>query len=189
MRTTKRLKYILWAIMFVTAAAVMTVFAGYRYFVKNPAEILPVIAGQADMTLKNIEHVASQNGVDQWRLNAATGRVIEKTKEAILDDLSVVYFMKNGTKIYLTAAKGVLKTDTKDMEASGKVVVRNDRFRLETERLSYNHKKQELFTRTPVKIIGKKVILSSKALVIDLNSQLAQLKGNVEGTLYEKLSL
>jgi LPS export ABC transporter protein LptC len=189
MLTTKRVKYILWSIMFLTTATVLCVFAGYRYFVKNPAALLPVIASQADMTLGKIEHVATQNGIEQWRLSAKTGHVIDARKEAILDDLSVVYFLKDGGKIYLSATHGVLKTDTKNMEARGKVVVRNKRFRLETEHLSYNHKTRKLFARSPVKIFSQKVIFTSKTMAIDLNSQLASLKGNVKGILYEKLAL
>ena len=89
-------------------------------------------------------------------------------------------------KVYLTASQGILFTRNNNIQVQGNVRVVNDRYTLVAETLDYEHAQRRLSTDRPVTITGQAFVLSSSSMIYDLNTNQAQLDGNVKGIVHEK---
>ena len=109
----------------------------------------------------------TRDGRTEWSLDSASAQYFLPEKKVLLKDLFVTFFTQDGQKVYLTARNGTVKTDSHDMEAHDDVVVYNDLYRLETERMNYAQDTRLITSDTPV----------------DLNTNRLVMRGNVHGTL------
>jgi LPS export ABC transporter protein LptC len=147
------------------------------------------LSGQASMAIGKIYQTATRDGIQEWNLEAQSAEFFKEKKEAHLKQLSVTFFMKDQRKVYLTADRGILNTDTNDIAVAGHVIVKDDALRLETEKLNYDHQRRIIAAPVPVKITGDGLNLAAQSMVLDLNTSRARLDGNVEGTYSEKIAL
>ena len=182
----RRLKLVLLLVILVTIGIILAIFLHYR---RTPAlQDTQDISSEdgTNVTIGRVHQTATREGFTEWNLDAASVKYMDAEKKALLKDISVTFFVKDGTPVYLTANEGILRTETKDIEVFGHVVVKNEKYRMETERLVYQHEKRLLFTEVPVKITGKDFDLTSDTLSVDLNKQKALFKGHVRGTVDDK---
>jgi LPS export ABC transporter protein LptC len=185
----RKLRLILIVVMITILGGVTAIFLTYR--TPEPtqeAEIAPEDNG-ADVSIGKIHHVSTKDGVVQWSLDAKSAAVVEKGQKVILQDVSVIFFMEDGQKAYLTADKGYLRASTSDIDVMGNVMLRYQNFTLETDRLRYRHKKRLVFTQTPVLISDDLSHLMADSLYFDLNSNTTHFNGNIEGFLSGKFKL
>jgi LPS export ABC transporter protein LptC len=101
----------------------------------------------------------------------------------------VRFFIDETSEITLAAEKGILNTDSNDIEVSGNVVVINKEYKLLTERLNYANDKRVLYSTAPVTISGPTVHLTADTISFDLNTQKVTLEGIVETTLDNNFAL
>ena len=106
----------------------------------------------------------------------------------ILDDLTVTFFLDDGSEMTLTADKGNLNTDSNDIEVSGNVVVINREYKLRTEGLNYAHDKRVLYSTAPVTISGPEATLAADKISLDLNTNIVTLEGSVETTIADNFT-
>ena len=171
--------------------AVLAAVVGYRHFFyqKQEKHIVSNFKSKANISIDKIHQTATRNGVTQWSLDAASMNYFAEKKQSFFQDLSVTFFLKDRSEVYLTADKGVLKTVTNDIGVSGNVIVENGDYRLKTEKLFYKHDKQLITSNVPVKITGDSLDLAADSMSLDLNTKMTVLKGNVKGILSEKIVL
>jgi LPS export ABC transporter protein LptC len=143
----------------------------------------------ANLSIDRIQQTATKNGIKEWSLDAASAHYSDKNKQAFFKDLSVTFFLKNGQKVKVTADEGILKTDSSDIEASGNVVVKNEKYRLNTENIVYNHQQRLISSKTPVKVWSEEINLKADSITFDLNTNRAAMKGNVKGIFIENFQL
>jgi LPS export ABC transporter protein LptC len=103
--------------------------------------------------------------------------------------MMVTFFIDDTSEITLEADKGILNTDSNDIEVSGNVVVINKEYKLLTERLNYANDKRVLYSTAPVTISGPNVDLAADTISFDLNTQKVTLEGSVETILDNNLTL
>jgi len=182
----RRLKFILITVILVTLGIIFTIFIQYR---RTPG--LPNTQNLSDeegtnIAIGRVRQTATKDGHTEWSLDAASVKYMESEKKALFKDISVTFFLKDGGKVFLTADAGTLRTESKDIEVTGEVVVRSEDYRLESDSLRYQHEKRLLFAKVPVKITGKDFDLVADSLSVDLNQEKAWFKGNVKGTVNGK---
>jgi len=107
----------------------------------------------------------------------------------VLNDLSVTFFLENKQEVYLTANKGILQTDSKDIEITGNVVVTNESSRLFTEKIQYKRGRHLLLSKVPVKIVGNSYKLTADRMSLDLNTNKTVFEGRVEGAFSENFTI
>ena len=185
----KRIKLFLSVVIIGCLAIIVAVFMGYRRILDKQEDLTAVFQNDVNVSVDKIHHVATKDGKTEWSLDARTARVKNDKNEVILEDISAVFFREDGTKVYLTGDEGLLKTDSKDIEVKGNILVKNKDYRLKTEKLHYNHKKRVIICEVPVKLSGSSFQLTAETMSIDLNTQKAVLEGRVKGTIHEKISL
>ncbi|CAB1060255.1 hypothetical protein D1BOALGB6SA_5020 [Olavius sp. associated proteobacterium Delta 1] len=179
----KKLSTILLIIILLAIGTVVAVFIGYRKVSNAPELLLSSIKDGANLSLGKIRQTATRDGKKEWSLEAGSAHYMENEKKAILKDLFITYFLEDDQKVYLNADQGILKTDTNDIEFSGNVVIRNENYRLTTEKLSYEHKRRFIFTDDPVNISGDASELSAASATFDLAANKIVLTGNVEAAI------
>ena len=185
----KKLKFLLLVVIVLTVGFTVVAYYKYRRIADNPAELLSSIPGNANLTIGEIQQTATRDGIKEWMLHAASAQYVESNKQAMLEELSITFFLKDQQKVFMTAAHGILYSDSKNMEVAGDVVVKNANSRLITEQLLYDHRNRLLLTKTPVEIIGESYKILADRMSMDLNTNSTILEGKVKGTFSETFSL
>ncbi|MCG6910781.1 MAG: LPS export ABC transporter periplasmic protein LptC [Deltaproteobacteria bacterium] len=183
------LKFALILAIAITIATVVTIFVRYRRHTKGGEETLHGDRGKATISIGKVHHTATRDGVREWTLTADSADYMDSENQAFLNNLEVVFYMKDGDAITVHADRGYLKTDTKDIKVEGNVVVDNGVYRLETSTLSYNHTARRLYTHQAVKVWGDMFTLSADNVSVDLKSRRSEFLGNVRGVLSEAFNL
>jgi LPS export ABC transporter protein LptC len=183
------LKWILTAIAALALVVLIAVFIQFRRQQNEIVVPLPDAATRSLMRLVGLHQTATKDGHVQWELDADAAERETGSGRMILTSPVVVFHTDAGETVHLTATEGVLDTRTNDMEASGNVQLRDDRYTLETEALIYLHDARRLRSNVPVYIHGAVFNLRADAMEYDLDANQAQFEGHVEGHLYEDLAI
>lgn len=183
--TRKLLRQGLWIGTLLVLGTAAAVFFGTRRLAMIP-DSAPAPASPSagvGMILDRIHQTATRDGRTEWSLDAESAQYLQNQRKVLLSDLSVTFFLKDGGKVFLTAERGEVATDTNDMQAEGDVVIRNDIYRLETRKVEYRHGPRVIESQTPVKITGRSAELAADGLVFDLNANQLTMDGHVQGRL------
>ncbi len=185
----KKIKLFLGGLIVVALVSVMVVFMGYNSVATNPEALIDLIPDGANVSLGKINHTGTRDGKKEWVLTADSAQFVEEQNRAKLMNISVVFFLKQGGEVTMTAEKGWLNTVSNDMEVSGNIVILKDDYRLETEYLRYLHEKKLITTQKAVRISGDGFKIKSDSMRVELKGNKATLIGNVEGVIDGKLSI
>ncbi len=188
-RKSKKLKYVLLSIVLIAVGIIIVVYMGYRRLSQAPELIVSALQDGADMSIGRIHQTATRDGKREWSLEAASALYMEDEKQVILNELSVTFYLDDGDEVYLSAERGVLNTDSNDIEVSGNIIIKKDTYQLTTEKLNYENKRRLIFTHSPVLLTGEDARVSANSASLDLNTKTILLKGNVESTLSQNSSL
>jgi LPS export ABC transporter protein LptC len=176
-------KRIAWAVLVAAAGIAAAAYLGHRRLASLPDAVLAPKAGLEAMVVERVHQSATREGRTEWSLDAATAQYQLTEKKVLLTELAVTFFTRDGQKAYLTARQGAVMTESHDMEAQGDVVIFNDAYRLETEKIDYSHGPRIISSDGPVKITGQAGDLMADSLMLDLNTNRLVMKGHVHGTL------
>jgi LPS export ABC transporter protein LptC len=185
----KKLKIFLLATIFVTLAGVTLIYIVFQKDSSVSESIPESVEPDATLSIGKIHHTATRIGKKEWSLEADSANYIGKTSQMVLKNLLVTFFMDDASEITLTADKGILNTDSNDIEVSGNVVVINREYKLLTEKLNYANDKRVMYSTTPVTISGPDVHLAADTISFDLNTQKVTLEGSVDTTLDNNFTL
>ena len=188
-KNPKVLKLFLLAFIVITLIIVITVFINYRRILENPEKLISSFPVDSNLSIGKIHQTSTKNGVKEFTLDAASAYYTASKKKVVLNDLSVTFFLKNKQEVYLTANKGILETDSKDIEITGNVIVINESSRLFTEKIHYKHGLRLLLSKVPVKIIGNSFQLTADRMSLDLNTNKTVFEGRVESAFSENFTI
>ena len=186
----RSIKLLLLITIFLVFGVVLTVFIGYRT-VSNPQEMFlsSLIQDDATIAIDRVHQTSTKNGIKEWSLDARSAQFIEKDRQAVFDDLSVTFYLENDHSVNLSANKGYLNTDTRDIRIDGDVIADDGEFKILTDTLNYEHKRRVLIAVKPVQILGSTFRLNADSALYDLNSQQTTFDGSIEGTFFDKINL
>jgi len=185
----KKIKLFLLSVILITLGVILSIFVGHRRAYDKKNYLVSDVQSKANISIGKVHQTATRNGIKEWNLDAASVDYIDKSNQAIFQDLSVTFYLKDKTKVYLTANQGILKTDSNDIEVLGNVVVKNEYYSLKTEKLHYKHNSRIIFSKVPVKISGNSFDFIADSMSLNLITNKTLLEGRVKGTLNEKITL
>ena len=177
-----KLNFLLVSIIFVVFGVVLTVFFHYRNGTELNSAAEAVYSHKANISIGEAHQTATRNGIKEWSLDAASADYMDDKRQAVFKDLSITFFLKDKTKVYITGKRGILKTDSNDMEIYDNVVVKYTRYKLKCENLYYEHNKRIIFSNVPVNITGDTFQLVADAMSLNLNTNKTLFEGKVKGT-------
>ena len=182
---TRKINFIIIGFIVILIAGILFIFARHRLIIKEIDPPLPPEKTEADLTIKKFHHVATENGIKKWSLDATSARLYSPKNIVELNDISVIFFMEDSEEVRLTADSGELNSQTNNMVLNGNIVGVMPPYRLITESLNYDHRSRIISATTPVDIIGDGVQLKADAMDYGLKSKIIKCNGNVEGTFVE----
>ncbi len=177
----KKLKVFLISLIFLTFGVIIIAFLQYRHILEKNDTPVSIEQSQANISIGKAHQTATRNGRKEWSLEAASADYMNENNQAIFKDLSVTFYLKNETKVYITANQGILKTDSNDMEIYGNVVVKNEDYKLICENLHYKHDNRIIFSKVPVNITGNSFELVADSMSLNLNTNKVFFEGKVKG--------
>ncbi|MGB8721045.1 MAG: LPS export ABC transporter periplasmic protein LptC [Desulfobacterales bacterium] len=184
-RPFKHLKFLLVGLMVTAAVALAGFFALQRYVLSKPEVLVTALDDKAQLALQKIHQTATRGGITEWSLDADSARYLDESKQLLLENLAVEFFMDDGTRMLLTADRGTLQTDTNNIAVRENVHVTKEDMALRTEALDYDHQKRLLTSQTDVRITSSGSEITAETFSYDLNTRQAVLDGNVRGVFLE----
>ncbi|MCP4109904.1 MAG: LPS export ABC transporter periplasmic protein LptC [Desulfobacteraceae bacterium] len=188
-KSRKKIKILLVSVIFIVLGVTVALFYKYRQVMESPGSIISSIQNKANITIGNFHQTSTVKGKEEWSLNASSAHLITEKKQVILENPSVVFYSKDGDSICLTADHGILKTDSNDIEVKDNVVIKHNKYVLETESLQYDHEANMFSSEVPIKITGPLLNFAAGSMSFDLKTNKAVFKGNVKGVLSEDITL
>jgi len=185
----KKLKLILLSVILSALGVILAVFVTHRHFLEKKEDVVSDIRRKANISIGKAHQTAIKNGIKEWNLDASSVNYMVNKNQAIFKDLSVTFYLKDKSKVYLTANKGILNIDSNDMEIFGNVVIKSSTYRLKTENLFYRHNRRIIFSKVPVTVTGVAFDLAADSMSLNLNTNKTMFEGKVEGTLREVIKL
>ena len=183
------MKRVLMGVMILGICGVVGVFVGYRGLTKRPPAAVDVVSENASVSIGRVQQEATRNGLTEWRLDAASAKLIDGGGEAVFEDPEITFFIEDQPPVQLTARQGTVKTDTQNIDLKGDVVVSNSDYILITESLHYLHQERAFSSQTPVDILNGRFTLKADAVRVDMTDKRALFSGNVRGVLLEGFRL
>lgn len=185
----KKLKLILLSAIVSALGITLAVFITNRNSLDKKGHVVSNIRSKANISIGKAHQTAIKNGIKEWNLEAASVNYMVEKNQAIFQDLFITFYLKDKSRVYLTANKGILNIDSKDMEILGNVVIKNATYRLKTENLFYRHNTRIIFSKVPVTVTGDTLELAADSMSLNLNTNKTMFEGKVQGTLREVIKL
>jgi LPS export ABC transporter protein LptC len=183
----QRIRLIRWLLFLAMAGAVIAIFVGLK--MRSASEALPAIAAEltsedGNLTLKNFEYRDVKQGNSRWSVWADTATYFEERKETKLDQVRAVFFLKKGGQVDLAGDKGVLHTDTNNMEIHGNVGVTFGKgYKLTTDRLFYDRDKKLIYTDAQVVLTGPRIITKGRGMRLEIDKKSVSILHHLETKL------
>ncbi len=136
---------------------------------------------ESDTAMDRLYQVSTRDGRTEWKLEAASAQMDQDKQLAKLKDVSVVFYPKSGGEVSLTADRGIIHTDSKDIVVVGNVVVVNQNYKMVTQRVKYSERKKTLTTTTPLAITNETSSLLADRMVYEITKNKSVFSGNVMG--------
>ena len=86
----------------------VTVFIKYRELSDNPAKLVEAIPEGTDIAIGEIRHTSVKDGRKEWSLEAASASYSDDTKEALFNDVQVIFFLENDREVMVKGRQGGL---------------------------------------------------------------------------------
>jgi len=171
----QRIRVIRWLLFLSMAVAVIGIFIGLK--VRSAVDSLPAIAAEVtskdgNLTLNNFEYRDVKKGNARWTVWADTATYFEDKKETVLDRVKAIFFLKNGGQVELLGERGILHTDTNNMEISGNVgVIFGKGYKLTTDRLLYNRDKELIHTNSEFVLKGQGLTTTGQGMRLEIEKK------------------
>ncbi len=149
---------------------IVAVFLWHRTVQKTPETFWESLPKDVDIVLNNVHHESTRHGLKEWAMDAGKAVCLNAENKILFDDITTTFFMKDGDTILLTGRRGVLNTETQNMEITGNVVARGKGYELRTEALSYLHQKRIISSTAPFLLVGGAIRLAGHGMQFDLDS-------------------
>jgi LPS export ABC transporter protein LptC len=165
----------------------VAVFAGSK--VRTVEKMLPASVAQESnqdgrLTLRDFEYRDVKQGNVRWTMWAAKAIYFEDKKETELEQVKATFFLKKGGQVELTGDKGVLYTDTDNMEIRDNVVVSyGDGYQISTDRLFYEREKDLISTESKLVVKGGGFTLKGRGMLLHVAERKVSILTHTETTL------
>ncbi len=184
---SKKFKYLFAGIAVLIIAAMAVLFIQHHMRISHLVPPMAPEATTATLAIQNFRHSATQDGQYKWSIEARTANLYSKENIAELTNLSATFFLNADQAISLKADKGILHTNTNNMELTGNIVVRFFDDVLTTQSLNYRHKSHIINSHTPVTITGRTFSLSANSMSYNLSTDILKCADGVAGTFQHLL--
>lgn len=134
-----------------------------------PTATRPGTMDQADATISQFTFTQTKADRVQWQVDAKQARLFEQDKRALLDQVAVTLFGREGKELTVEGDEGTLNTETKNFMLANRtepLVVRTQSgYVIYTNHLAWTDETREIRTNDPVRIVGHGLEVTGKGLL------------------------
>ncbi len=159
----------------VVAAGVLVAVTAVVYFLRtgqlapSGGSVLKSLSQNVDLQVKNVHYTDVSESGAKWEVRADTARYVRNENITYFDKVAVRLIMTDGKEFELHADRGNMKTDTRDMNVTGNVViVSNNGDRFTTDHLAYSHADKRFHTDAPVEMANKRTTVKGTGMWLSL---------------------
>jgi LPS export ABC transporter protein LptC len=169
----------LFLVVFLVLAAGLGGFVAWRAKSRKAPEPVATPPTQADYQIKEVHIDETLEGNLRWTLDADQAEVFDPQRRTVMQRVVIRVFSRDGSWT-VTADRGTLENETRDVLLEGNVLVRSsDEVEIRTERLAWRNKDRLLSSDLPVRIQRAGTTITGRHLAVAMGDQRATLDENV----------
>jgi LPS export ABC transporter protein LptC len=150
---------------------------------KHPG--LKIIDDKVDLYIKDVHYTEVGESGNRLEINADSATFLKKENQARFDRIRMKLIQPDGKVYELTADRGNLRTDLKDVEIEGNVlIVSSGGDRFTTGRLQYSDKEKKISTEDVVTLQNPRFEVTGNGMVILLKSEHVVIARNVKARVH-----
>jgi len=178
-------KTVLLAAVILTLALVAAVLYRGGQRAEETQTGLKIIDDNVDLYIRDVHFTEVGDSGNRLEINADSATFHRKENLARFDRVRMKLILPDGKTYELTADRGQLRTDLKDVEIEGNVVIlsnRGDRFT--TDRLKYSDGEKKIHTEDPVTLSNQRFEMKGKGMVLLLKSEHVTIAGGIKARIH-----
>jgi len=145
---------------------------------------LRIIPENVDLQMKDIHFTEVGDENLTWEIHADNARFARKDNLAFFDRVRIKLIRADGKSFTLNGNEGRLRTDTKEVEVKGRVVVVSSNGDIvETDRLQYSHAERRIFTDQAVILKNPRMVISGVGMSLTLSDEKVSLQSGVKALI------
>lgn len=162
------------------------VFQNYRGGVTE--EIVASLPRDIDLSLEEISYTETRDGIPRWTLVAdSAAHSVGEGRTRIANVRMTFHDVDEQGDVTLTAREGTLRTETREVEVEGDVIVRSPQgYTFFTDRLEYRESDRRIRTEDPVRIVSETMELTGRGMLLDVEDRTFVLLRDVQGHWAER---
>jgi len=131
---------------------------------------LKVMPGNIDLEIKDFFYTEVGEHKAKWEVKAQSATYDRKRNLAWMDKVKIKLTTADGKVFEMSADKGQMDTEKKDVEISGNVVIFSDSGdKFMTDDVRYSDREKKFYTDSPIMMENSGLILTGKGMVLYMN--------------------
>lgn len=147
--------------------------------------IVKILPDEADVRIADFFYTEVGQDNLRWEVKAKTAQYQKKKNLALFDQVQMKLITQKGKAFWMTGDKGEMRTDSKDVEIRGHVVVTADTGeKFSTDVVRYSDARKEIYTDAPVRMETSRMKIQGKGLSILMDKGELSLASGVKANVY-----
>ena len=158
------------SIVVVLIAILITAVAIIKINVNKPRNLLKALP-DVDLKIKGFNYTEVGEANAKWQVKADVATYDKKQNLAVFDRVQIKLTTSDGKVFIMKGDKGLMFTDTKNIEIKDNVVIISDADdKFSTDHLSYNDAEKKFYTDAPVTMENKRMKITGVGLTLFMNT-------------------
>ena len=158
------------SIIVVLIAILITAVVIIKIKVYKPMNLLKALP-DVDLKIKGFNYTEVGEANAKWEVKADIATYDKKQNLAVFDRVRIKLTTSDGKVFIMKGDKGLMFTDTKNIEIENNVVITSDTGdKFSTDHLSYNDAEKKFYTDAPVTMENKRMKITGVGLTLFMNT-------------------
>jgi LPS export ABC transporter protein LptC len=158
------------SIVVVLITILITAVAIIKINVNKPRNLLKALP-DVDLKIKGFVYTEVGEANVKWEVTAETATYNKKQNLAVFDRVQIKLTTSDGKVFIMKGDKGLMFTDTKNIEIKDNVVIISDTGdKFSTDHLIYNDAEKKFYTDAPITMENKRMKITSVGLTLFMNA-------------------
>lgn len=171
------------SIIVVSLALLIALAAIIKINVSKP-KMLNKLEEGVDLQIKGFVYTEVGDAKTKWEVKAETATYNKNQNIAVFDKVQMKLTTSNGKVFLISADKGQMFTDQKNVEIKEKVVIVSDTGdKFSTDYLKYSDAEKKFYTDAEITMENKRMKITGKGLVVFMNKEELQIPSTVKAII------
>jgi LPS export ABC transporter protein LptC len=168
MKLTKKTKIIAIVVALFALVIVIALVSMNRLKSKNLLKVMPE---QVDLEIQGFVFTEVGESGSRWEVKAEKATYERKENLAVFDKVRIKLNTAEGKVYNMTADKGRMETEKKDIEINGNVIITSSAGeKFTTDYLNYSDEQKKFYTDAPVTMESDRIAIKGKGLTLFIKS-------------------